>query len=228
MDEVTNSADMQEVTVPAVNEGEEVQELAEPAETQGKTKADSAFAQMRREKEDALSRAEEAERKLAEQEARANAIRNLSGREDAVEMALAESLGLDEDEVTAKLDAATESAKKDIEIEELRNYIDGLEVDRRMAEDLREIQTIDPSVKSLDELGDVFIDLIEAGASAKAAYYAAKAEEINERATPPKPIGKVDATAPEKDFFTEAEVDAMTPEQQAANWEKIKKSMTKW
>lgn len=229
MPEEILSAETPEVAEPVTDgESAETQEVAEPVETQGKTDADSAFAQMRRNMREAQERAEEAERRLAEMDAREEAIRNLSGRDNAVESALAESLGLDYDEVVSQLDASTESARKDMEIEELRATIDNLEVDRRMESDLRTIQAIDPNVKSLEELGDVYASLIEAGATAEAAYYAAKAKDINTRATPPKPMGKIDGTPPSKDYYTEAEVDAMSPAEQSAKWEIIKKSMTKW
>ena len=227
MPEEILSAETQEVAEPVEAESAETQEVAEP-EPQGKTDADSAFAEMRRAREEAERRAEEAERQLAEFSARETAIKNLSGRDDAVEQALAEALGLDVEDVVAQLDANTESAKKDLVIEELNEKLEMIEVERQMENDLREIQKIDPSVKSLDELGDVYIDLIQAGASAISAYYATKAQKINEGATPPKPIGKVDPSVPEKDFITEAEWDAMTPAEQSKNWKLGKKSMTKW
>ena len=224
MFEENTSVETQEVAEPVEsNVSEESQEVAEP-ETH-KTSADAAFAEMRR-------RAEAAERKVAEAEAnekaRQEAIKQLTGKENGLENALAETYGLDLDDVVATLEAHTESAKKDLKIEELEEELVTFQATKQMEDDLRTIQAIDPSIKSLSDLGETFLNLTTAGVDAETAYYASKGKQIVESKTPPEPIGKVGKTTPEKEFFTEAEVDAMSEAEQRRNYEKIMKSMTKW
>lgn len=235
-EDMTLSVETQEVAEPVEVESEEMQEVAEPAveETieKGKTEEDSAFAEQRRARQAAEQRAIEAERKLAqfeaEQKATADALRRISGEENAEIKALAESMGLDPEDVMATLTSEKEVALKDMEIKRLEEEINTIKAEKMMQEDLSKIQAIDSSVKSLEELGDSYVNYIQAGLSAEDAYYAVKAKEINEKVVPAKAPGKVDAKPVEKDFFTEAEVDAMTPAEQERNYEKIKASIKHW
>ena len=232
-------AEVQEVAEPA-KIGVEEQEVAEPVEPETepteesgvKDERDAAFAAQRRAMEEAQRRAEEAERLLAEREAeenaKAEALRKITGREDAEAVAIAEMLGEDPENVMATLEAEREAAKKDIEIQRLREEVNSVKAEKEIQECLQEIQKIDPTIKDLKVLGDSFPDYIKAGLSPSDAYYAVKAKEADTRINPPKPPGKVNNEPPEKDYFTEAEVDAMTPEQQAANANKILESMEKW
>lgn len=218
-------AEPEEVETPSA-ENQEVAEPEERSESEGRSSADAAFAEMRR-------RAEAAERKAAEYEAeqaaREEAIKQLTnGNENGIEAAIAESYGLDVDDVIATLDAHTESAKKDLRIEELESEIVDIQAEKQMEDDLRLIQSIDPTITKLSDLGETFLNLTAAGVNATDAYYAAKGRQITEKAIPPKPIGKVGTTVQEKEYFTEAEVDAMSEEEQRQNYEKIMKSMTKW
>lgn len=235
MDFENTGAEVQEVAEPAT-ESVEMQEVAEPAtepvEQTGKRSADAAFAAQRREIEAANQRAAEAERKLAEMEAANNArgaaLKKLTGREDADINALADSIGMSAEDIMATMDAERESAQKDMIIAQLQDEIQSITVDAVMQRDLAMLQQIDPNIKDLNDLGEPFVNYIKAGLSAEDAYYAVKAKEITTKATPPEVIGKVDNKPPEKDFFTEAEVDAMTPSQQKANADKILASMGKW
>lgn len=238
MDFETTGAEVQEVAAPAgeITESAEMQEVAEPAteptEQTGKTKADTAFAVQRREIEEANRRAAEAERRLAEMEAVSNArnaaLQRITGDENPEIAAIAESLGTDARDIMATLAVEEESAKKDFVIAQLQEELASVSADAEMQRDLAIIQSIDPNIKSLDELDRSYMNYINAGLSAEDAYYAVKAKEINSKDAPPKVIGKVDNKPPEKDFFTEAEVDAMTPSQQKANADKILASMGKW
>lgn len=80
-------------------------------------------------------------------------------------------------------------------------------IEGRMKEDLAAIQSIDPSVQSLDELGEDFAKLIAAGVSATVAYNAVKTK------TAPKPanlgpIGQSDNK--DSEYFTSEQLDALT------------------
>lgn len=239
MDFESTSAEMQEVAEPAETEevtetGVEDQEVAAPeSEEHQKTDADSAFAEMRRAKEAAEKEAEDARAELAEiqarQEARESTFSRLAGRdEDAEILALAELTGMSEDEIRAEMEAAAESAQKDLRIQQLEEQINSSEAERLMQADLKRIQAIDPSVNSLEELGEEYYRYMSSFdadgnpvMTPEDAYWAVKAKERANRAIPPKEVGKVATGTAEKRGFTEAEIDRMSPEQLRANWKEI-------
>lgn len=237
MSEEVTGVEVSEVAEPIEEEvtGVEEQETAEPVsedtveEEPKKTEEDAAWARMRREKEDAIAQAEAAQKELAElkamQEAREEAESRLVGQDEARIKALAEVTGMSEDEVLAELEAAEEAAKKDLRIAELEQQVQSVELDRIMQADLAELQKIDPSIKSLEDLGDDYSSYISAGLDAEQAYWAIKAKEEANRATPPKPAGAVKTSVPEKDYYTESEIDAMSSEELTKNWKKV---MASW
>lgn len=99
---------------------------------------------------------------------------------------------------------------------------------RQMEDDLAAIRVLDPTVATLEELGDEFAELIAAGISAPVAFAALK--EAKRAALPPT-MGAVNGeNGGEKTFYSPAEVDALTPEQLAdpAVWSRVRASMTKW
>ena len=229
---ITTGVEETEVAEPLEEEtGVEEQETAEPVSEETveneatKTEEDAAWARMRREAEQARAEAEAAQRELAEfkamQEARAKAESRLTGQEDARIAAIAEATGMSEDEVIAEIEAAEESAKKDLRIQELEERITSIEAERLMQADLQELRKIDPTLKSLEDLGDGYIEYIAGGLSPEKAYWALKAEEQAKKATPPVEVGKVATGTAEKDYFTDAEIDAMSPEQLSKNYNKI-------
>lgn len=226
------SVEMTEVAAPSeveeTNEtGVEEPEVAEPvSEEHQKTDADSAFAEMRRAREQAEREAADARAELemyrAQQDARDSTIARLTGRDDDAEIvALAELTGMSEEEIRQEMEAAFESTQKDLRIQQLEERINSAEADRMMQEDLEALRKIDPSLRSLDDLGDGFADYIAAGLPPEKAYWAIKAEERANQATPPKDIGKVATGTAEKDRFTEAEIEAMSSDQLRKNWKKI-------
>ena len=187
---------------------------------------------MRRAKEAAERARDEAQRALAEREAhdkaRRSVLMSIGGSETADVDALAESLGVDAEDVLASIDAEQEAAKKDMQIKTLEERVESLSAEKLVKENIEELKKLDPSITDINDLGDEFVDYVKKGLSVKQAYYAIKGEEISTRATPPKAPGKVKNEPEEKDFITEAEWDAMTPEQQKKNWRLGKKSMAKW
>lgn len=227
-EELGTGAEELEVAVPAEEEtGAEDQEFAEPeSEEHQKTEADASFAEMRRQMEEAQQEAEDARAELAElqaqTEARQSAYARLTGRgEDADVAALAEVTGMSEDEIRAEMEAARESAQKDIKIRQLEEQISSVKAEQLMQADLNELRKIDPSLKSLEDLGDSYISYMEAGLSPEDAYWAIKAKERATQKTPPKPPGTVATGTAEKDRYTEAEIEAMSPEQRKKNWKAI-------
>lgn len=235
MFEENPSVETQEVAEPVeeTNEdlGAEETEIAdqssEEVSTNNKTDADSAFAKLRREKEEI---AKELAEYKAEQEARNEAFAKISGGdENAVYQALADSYGLELEEVKATINEEHQNRLKDIRIGELENEVAQVRAEKQMAQELAELQKIDPTIKSLNDLGEQLPAYIKAGLTARQAYFAIKSEESMTKPQAPKAIGKLNTNEPaEKEYFTEAEVDAMTPSEQEANWKKIMNSFARW
>lgn len=239
----STSVETSEVAEPTNETGVEDQEFAEPEseateteenedvepeESEGKSDADAAFARMRRENEQYLAELEAAREELdelreanAKTEARNEAISKLTGNENGEIAALAEVTGMSEEEIIAEMEAAQESAQKDLKIQQLEERVNSVEAERLMQADLATLQKIDPTLTSLESLGDDYIQYVSAGLEPEAAYWAIKAKETANRATPPKEVGKVSTGPADKDYFTEAEIDAMSPEQQRKHYKKI-------
>ena len=234
----STSVETSEVAEPTEEvTGVEEQETAEPVseesveepEESGKTEEDAAWARMRRESEQARKELEAAQRELAElkakTEAREATYSRLTGSDNGDIAAIAEATGMSEDEVIAEIEAAQESAQKDLLIEQLQNQVTSIEAEKMMQEDLEKIRKVDPSLKSLEDLGEGYIDYIAAGLDPVKAYWAIKAEERANEATPPKEIGRVETSPVEKDYYTDAEIDAMSSEELTKNWKKV---MASW
>lgn len=232
----STSVETSEVAEPTTEDtGVEEQETAEPVsesekpEETGKTEEDAAWARMRRESEQAKKDLEAAQKELAElkakNEARDETYSRLTGSDKGDIAAIAEATGMSEDEVLAEIEAAQESVQKDLLIEQLQEQVTSIEAERLMQADLEKIRKVDPSLKSLEDLGDAYVEYVSAGLDPVRAYWAIKAEERANEVTPPKEIGKVATGTAEKDYFTDAEIDAMSSDQLKKNWKKI---MASW
>lgn len=216
-EEGTEAADLSESDVEEGTGEEET----EPAEPSGKSDADAAFAQMRRENERLRADAAKYE----------EALQYFFDGEDPDEMlvqAQATAEDRDEDDVRSEREAEEEWNRLAQENEALNEQVIDLQARQRMAEDLRELQEIDPSIESLDDLGQTFLDYIAQGLSGKQAYYAAKAQDEVEKTIPPEPPGKVNQSSEPKSFFTKDEVAAMSQKEVHENYDAIRKSMTRW
>lgn len=238
MSDFENATGAEETVVAEQSEevtGVEEQETAEPVseetvEPEGKTEEDAAWARMRREAEQARKDAEAAQRELAElkakTEARESAYSRLTGNDNGEIAAIAEATGMTEDEVMAAIEEAEESAQKDRLIEQLQEQVTSIESERLMQADLAELRRIDPSLKSLEDLGDTYKNLMATGiVSPEEAYWAVKQKEGANHVTPPKEIGKVATGTAEKDYYSDAEIDAMSSEELTKNWKKV---MASW
>ena len=218
---INESAEIQEVADPETDSlaGAEEQEVAEPdtaesstevAEepTHQRTEMDAAFAEMRRQNQQ------------LEREARMmrEALSTYFEGETAEELSInanAYAQQRDPDEYRK-------------EWEKQQDYERAiLEIDRRLREGLREVQEIDPNIKSLDELGEPFVHMIAAGLTNKEAYYATLAMNSKEKVFAPSPIGKVSDNRVERDYYTSEEIDNLTDEEldDPKIWEKVMKSM---
>lgn len=260
--EENESVEIQEVAEPVeevVDTNESTQEVVEPeAQTEttvenAKTESrdyekDAAFANMRRSMEQAQREREETLRQLEAMKAEKERLTNsfglfgFKGNVDEIEdQAKAHYSGRTVEEVrNERLQAQKaieeqqrreqETLAKDNQIKDLQRQLYA----RILEDDLKKIQAIDSTVKSLDDLGKEFSIMRANGLSLEVAYNAIKQTREANQKTPPPEIGKVNATQKaDKTFYTEAEVDAMI----AANDKaldnpsvlaKIRKSMTKW
>lgn len=213
-------------------EGAEELEVADPAEEEvieGPTEQDSAWAEMRR-------RTEEAERKAQEIEEQNSLMADalglyFPGSEDPVEMAIqarATALGIDPEIERARYETEQEKELLSIKNQTLEEQLNQIKVERLMEQGLAEVQAIDPSVKSLTDLGADFARYVAAGLDSTDAYFAVKAKEAKTKVNPPKPIGKVESAPVDSDYYSKEEVDAMSQEEIEKNYDAIMKSMKKW
>lgn len=210
----------QEVADPVeeTETGVEDEEVAEPQDN--RTEQDAAFAEMRRQNEELTRRAEQYEAALA----------NFFDGEGDELIVQARALGEEksEEQIRAEIEAEMRVRELEAQNEALQDANVEFEIERRMAEDLHTLQSIDPSIKSIEEMDETFFNCIGAGLSATDAYYAMKAKEQAQKIVPPTSIGKVNATSEPKDYYTRDEVEAMSKAEIKANYDTIRKSMTKW
>lgn len=242
MDEnINESAEIQEVAEPETDglESAETQEVAEPDTTEdsaevaeegvyeeesndGRTEMDSAFAEMRRNNQ----------RLEREAQMMREALSRYFEGETAEELSInanAYAEERDPDEYRAEWEKQQEFERLQQENKSLQDAMLEMEIDRRMQEGLREVQEINPSVQSLDELGESFINMIAAGLTTKEAYFASLAMEGKEKVQAPDAIGRVADNRAERDYFTSEEIDNLTDEELADDeiYDKVIRSMEK-
>lgn len=203
----------------AIDEGTQT-EGTDQSDNSGRTESDAAFAEMRRKNEglehdvqilqDALSRYFDGETP-----------------EELALRAQAYSEEREYDDVKADYD-------RDRELEDLREMVRlaeeekmNLEFEQWAAQGLRDVQEINPTIKSLEELGETFANFIGAGLSAKQAYYATQQMEAREKVHAPDGVGKIADNKTEREYYTSEELDNLTDEEMDANWDKVKKSLAR-
>lgn len=237
MDE-DKSEEMLEVADPA--QGVEEQVAAEPVneepvveeETSEKTDADTRFAQMRRE----LEAKEANEQQYKAQMARVTKALEPFGftgqtPDEIADAAEAHTSGRTVEEVKAERLAKQQETS---EVQKLRNeaeFYRQREYERVLAEDLKTVQALDPTIKDLKELGNDFFKLKAQGVDTEIAFNAVNAKRKANEVTPPPKAGKVNAkTQGEKEFYTPEEVDRLTEKDldDPKVYQRVMKSMTKW
>lgn len=207
----------QEVAEPVNEEGGEEQEVAEPV-----NKSDSAFAELRR-------RAEEAERKVNELEARNAEYDETLGLffdgENKIAQARAYHDEVPVEQVVANMQAAREREEMQSQNESLKAENDLLRYNQMKAQDLAELKEHGiTDIADVEELGEDFFRYRANGLSASEAYDFIQMRKPK----PPKSMGKVEPSPTEKDFFTRDEVMAMSSAERFKHIDKITASMKKW
>ena len=207
----------QEVAEPVNEEGGEEQEVAEPV-----NKSDSAFAELRR-------RAEEAERRVNELEARNAEYDETLGLffdgENKIAQARAYHDEVPVEQVVANMQAAREREEMQSQNESLKAENDLLRYNQMKAQDLAELKEHGiTDIADVEELGEDFFRYRANGLSASEAYDFIQMRKPK----PPKSMGKVEPSPTEKDFFTRDEVMAMSSAERFKHIDKITASMKKW
>lgn len=232
MDENINneSVEMEDVADLPEDESVETEEVADPSESEeahsepeentdnGRTEQDSAFAEMRRKNQEL-----ENENKLM-----FDALNRYFNGDDAQELSIqanAYADSRDPDEVRAEFERNQEAENLRAENENLQEQLMNIQIEQRMADDLRTLQKIDPTIKNLSDLGDSYLNFISAGLDATDAYYASIVRDQKEKVYPPNEIGKIADTKIDRDYYTSEELDNLTDEEMDANWEKVMRSM---
>ncbi len=90
-------------------------------------------------------------------------------------------------------------------------YLEKL-INDKMERDLKEIQKADPSVESLYDLGDDFLQLVENGIEPTNAYFALKqASELKKAKRPPSLKPMHTASFSQNAYYSSKELDRLTP-----------------
>lgn len=209
-----------EIAEPSDESGEEETEVAEPSED----KSDRAFAEMRR-------NLEEAQRRVSELEAQNSDYEEALGLWFEGDNKVAQAHAHYED---ISLDEAISNIQQKREINQLRAEKEALEEQRNQlefknlkAQDLKEIKEAHPdvSIKDVEELGEDFFKYRSMGIDAVSVYEAIQMK----KGVPPKPMGKVKTSSPSKSgFYTRDEVANMSKSEIHKNFDKIRESMNKW
>lgn len=230
-----------DVADPEIDEGAEAQDVADPAEAtedatvetpeneggvpQDQRSRDSAFAEMRRAREAAERERDELQAQIAEYQKEQRHMELIEA---------AQNMGLSDAEIQQVIADADEEEEREAEHarlteenERLNSELMNIQIEKMMEEDLRNIQAIDPSIKSLDDLGEDFFKF-RATLDGVDAYFAMKQkqESVGYKAAPP--IGKANPSATPREYFTSEEIDRMSPEEIAADdalFEKVMKSI---
>ena len=208
----------QEVAEPVNEEGAEEPEVAEPV----KNDSDSAFAELRR-------RAEEAERRVSELEARNAEYDETLGLffdgDNKIAQARAYHDEVPVEQVVANMQAAREREEMQSQNESLKAENDLLRYNQMKAQDLAELKEHGiTDIADVEELGEDFFRYRANGLSASEAYDFIQMRKPK----PPKSMGKVEPSPTEKDFFTRDEVMAMSSAERFKHIDKITASMKKW
>ena len=208
---VETGVEVQEVTDPAVSE--QVEQAAQTQPEAVKTEKDAFYADQRRKQELEQRRAENA--RLQQQ---IEAVQKTLGNffdggtlEEQLDYARAQAQGIDVAQYREQRRVQEEAQAVQNELQMYRDR----EIDRMMAEDLKAVQAIDPTVTSLNDLPQTFLALRfnkAAPMGAKEAFIATRAIETQTKQPKPASVGSVTGTGNrESEFYTSEELDALTP-----------------
>lgn len=230
MEDFENSVSTEEVAEPQteVTEAQETSVVEEVAKPQQSAEENARFAENRRKQELDQARKELAELKKHNELLTKGMNQYFDGTnpEELYAKATAYAQGKSADEVLAEIRQKAEREQQEQAVNAELEYYRSERARNAMEADLKAIQALDPLVKSLDDLGEDYAKLIQAGIPATKAYFAIK--ETMPKPTVPS-MGAINTNSNiEKDFFTREEVESMSDAQIAKNLTKIQQSRKKW
>lgn len=196
MNEENESVDIQEVADP-VKTSENMVEVAEQSEDVAQenqvqesnetaknntTQRDSAFAQMRRKSEKLEKENQRVQKENQRfQEALKRFGFNGNNSEEILDAMNAQYYGKSVEEIrNERIESERAMQEYDAMAEKLQRY-EAKEIEEKMASDLASIQKINPEVKSLDDLGKPFFDLVSKGIDGVQAYKLLNFDELTKQ-----------------------------------------------
>lgn len=249
-------ANVTETAEPSAEEQKSAnsEEVADPTENPDVSESDTedvqddetnhAFAEIRRAKEQAEARVAELEKQAQErddEQKEADFERKKQAQLDEARR-IGEEQGLSDEDIEDLQNELIEDLEREAEIEEMRSKLEQYETSnaelraqQMMAEDLSAIQKIDPTVKSIADLGESF-QIIRTAMdddgnfllTPEQAYFASKAYDGQLEAQKPKAAqepGFDDTSQTESATYTREQLEAMSEEEINANWDKVMKSL---
>lgn len=216
--ELTEQTGVDEVNEPD-NEGEETSE----------SKEELSFAQMRHRIKELEAESEGLRADIARKD---EALGLYFDGEDKELVAISEARGIP---IEVLREARDEEIAQQQKIAGLEEQLENLKADnesyvakeqeRLMANDLAEIQKINPEIKELSDLPDAYFDIVGSGIAHGAKAYEAAVALTGEA---PKPPGKAGGSGADETFFTKEQVEAMSREEIRKNMPLIDKSSKYW
>lgn len=125
--------------------------------------------------------------------------------------------------------AALESPEYQAEVRR-RKELERLVDEQTFERDLQSIKAFNPkeTAKSIEELGPTFVRARAMGVDTVTAYEIARNEKQRLNPAPPS-MGDLNGSAPaQSEYFTREQVSAMSQSEVSKNYDRIRKSMTKW
>lgn len=226
------SENMEEVAETPTEVEESTEEVTE---TERDYEKDSAYAELRRENERLQAELEERESAYEETD---ETLRETLNADDFADLDipatdlkrifdLAEESGEEPESLIQMYLKEVENQQLSAEAQEYKDALEDLEAQQTIETYEREIKSIDPDL-DFENLSDTAFSLMAEGASAvDIVAYETRLKDLS-TGKPPSVIGKVGKASTDDEFFTEAEVDDMSDDDQRKYSSQIIKSMTKW
>lgn len=235
MEEFMESVNTEEVAAPQTEqrEGEMLEESSGQAEQGAKEEEfaepqaqrdfakDAAFAQMRRE----MEQAQRESRRLQ------SALERLNFRGENTDELLDQVEAYNSGKSVDQIRKSRQAQERLMSLQQENVALRQRESRRVFADDLAEIKSKYPEVKAreIGELGDEFVRLRASGVDNLMAYEVVRRhQELTQKPTPPSTGSVKSAGGAVKEYFTASEVRAMSPSEVKKNYAKIRKSMQKW
>lgn len=151
--------------------------------------------------------------------------------EEIADALMAQTQGISQEEAKAQREAQEKAETERLQMQSETEFYKKIAIEKLMNDDLKTIQSVYPEVKSLNELGEEFFNLLGATRDPILSYEALQAKKAKTQKPVPQEIGAVNSSSSkEKDFYSPAEVDKLT-EKDFDNpkiMEVVRKSMLKW